>query len=195
MPDKINPVAFQLVRICWSVFGTLTWDRDAATWNNEHSEKIRQTDFHRLVGNTCGRLRLRSRELAVYAKTEWGEGERGHYNFLIGRQGTKNVSPKIIAATMLGIWLKEHGRAKIEPFDAIRQWQGVKYQSKLESDVHGQPICPAEFISTVLRAMIRKNSSESLSPRFTPAISRKDFTFASAKWHDETLRYGNTLTR
>ena len=123
--NKLNPIAYHLAKIDWSQFGTLSWDRDAATSYSEASEQIRQNDFYRLIGHTCGRLRLRPRNLAIYGKTEWGMGMRGHFNYLVSRDGTKDTPPELLAATMLEYWSRKHGVAVIKLFDANLQGRGV----------------------------------------------------------------------
>src|ERR1035437_2595006 len=106
---ELNPIAYHLAKIEWAVFGTVTWDRDVATAYSDGAEQIRRADFHRLIGHACGHLRLRPRNLAIYGKTEWGGGMRGHYNFLVGRQGTEKSTPEIMAATMQEFWSNQRG--------------------------------------------------------------------------------------
>jgi hypothetical protein len=159
---EINGSTFHLLKIDWAVTGTLSWERNFATRCSDTAEQIRQEDFHRFIQNTCGSLKLRSRELPIYGKTEWGAAMRGHYNFLIGRQGTKETAPDVLAATMQEIWSSEHGRARIEPFDANRHRQCVIYQSKREFDGGGNPLSNPEFISRVLKAMFKKNANSPL---------------------------------
>jgi hypothetical protein len=105
--------------------------------------------------------------MAYYGKTERGETMRGHFNFLIARQGTEKVSPEVLAATMQDIWSTQRRRAKVEPFDTKRQRSGVRYQTKLEFQANGEPICPAEIISRALNVML-KNNADAVSAQLLP---------------------------
>jgi hypothetical protein len=167
-----NGMAYNLAKIDWAVFGTLTWDNDSATANSEAAEQIRQRDFNRLIWHTCNRWNLRQRNLAIYGKPEWGGGMRGHYNFLVACHGTKNTPPELLAKTMQEIWSRKHGIAKIEPFDAKRQWQGVSYQSKQEFDASGNPLWHREYISRALKAMFWKNACAATAQILTPLPNR-----------------------
>jgi hypothetical protein len=68
--NRTNGVAYNLAKIDWAVFATLSWDNNSATRYTEAAEQIRREDFSRLIGHACGRLRLRPRNLAIYGKTE-----------------------------------------------------------------------------------------------------------------------------
>jgi len=146
-----------LEKIKWSVFGTLTWDNDSDTRFAPSTERKHKKDFLWLVCKSASRLRLQTRNVAYYGKTEWGAAMHGHFNFLIAEQGTKNVSPEVLAATMQEIWSARRRRAEVVPFDAQRQQAGVRYQSKLEF-VNGEQICTAEIISRALSAILLKNA-------------------------------------
>ena len=81
----------------------------------------------------------------------------------------KDVTPEIMSTTMLDIWKQEHGIAKIKPFDPNLQWEGIKYQTKLyERD--GTQICPDEFLSPVLKGIIRKNNESNSGPLLPPLL-------------------------
>lgn len=99
---SVNPYAFHLAKVPWAVFGTLTWQRDAAT--TATAEALRRKDFWWLIALTCCRLRLRPRRLAIYRKTEWGRGNRGHCNFLIAQRGIEPVSPVKLAEALQDTW-------------------------------------------------------------------------------------------
>lgn len=159
---NLNPIAGHLEKIAWSVFGTLTWDNDSAKRFAPSTERLHKNDFRWLVNKSASRLKLQTRNLAYYGKTEWGAAIHGHFNFLIARQGTEKVSPEVLAATMQEIWSTQQRRAEIVKFDANRQRQGVRYQSKLEFEANGEPICPAEIISRALISMLRKNADAAL---------------------------------
>lgn len=172
---ELNPIAYHLAKIDWAIFGTLSWMDDSATRYSEAAEQIGQRDFRRFILHTCTRLKLRPRNLAIYGKTEWGGGMRGHYNFLVARHGTKDTPPELLAATMLKYWSKKHGLAKIEPFDAKRQWDGVSYQSKQEFDDSGNRLWHPEYFSRALKAIFWKNadavSAQNLPPLPNPSPS------------------------
>ena len=158
-PIKVCPsMPGHLENVSWSVFGTLMWDNDSATRFAPSTERIHKKDFRWLVCKSASRLKLQSRNVAYYGKTEWGEKMRGYYNFLIARQGTEKVAPEVLAATMQEIWTSQRRRAEVVAFDANRQRQGVEYQSKLEFAANREPICPAEIISRALKVMLRKNA-------------------------------------
>jgi hypothetical protein len=168
---NLNPIAGHLEKISWAVFGTLTWDNDSDTRYAIATERIHRKSFQWLVCKSAARLKLQTRNVAYYGKTEWGAAMHGHYNFLIARQGTENVSPEALAATMQDIWTAQRRRAEIEPFDPNRQRQGVRYQSKLEFENTGEPICPAEIISRALNVMLRKNA-EAASVLILPPLPK-----------------------
>lgn len=170
LADKnVNPIAVHLEKIAWSVFGTLTWDNDSATRFATSTERIHQKDFLWLICKSASRLRLQTRNLAYYGKTEWGTAIHGHFNFLIARPGTEKVSPEVLAATMQELWTAQRRRAEVVPFDANRQREGVRYQSKLEFENNGEQICPAEIISRALKMMLRKNA-EAASALLLPPL-------------------------
>jgi len=166
---NLNPIACHLEKISWAVFGTLTWDNDSATRFAPLAERIHKKDFQWLVCKSASRLRLQTRNVAFYGKTEWGAAMHGHFNFLIARQGTGKVSSEVLAATMQELWTARRLRAEIEPFDANRQRQGVSYQSKLEFEANGEPICPAEIISRALNVMLLKNAGAA-SAQIVPTL-------------------------
>lgn len=168
LPQRnINPIVVHLEKITWSVFGTLTWDNDSATVFSPSTEQRHAKDVHWLVFKTASLLKLQSRNVAYYGKTEWGVTMRGHYNFLIARQGTEKVAPDVLAATMQEIWSTQRRRAQVVPFDANRQQAGVRYQSKLEY-VNGEQICPAEIISRALTVMLKNNADAVFAPLLPP---------------------------
>jgi hypothetical protein len=167
LEKNLNPIAVHLEKIRWSVFGTLTWENDSATRFAPSTERIHKNDFLWLVHKSASRLKLQGRNMAYYGKTEWGETMRGHFNFLIARQGTEKVSPEDLAATMQDIWSTQRRRAKVEPFDTKRQRSGVRYQTKLEFQANGEPICPAEIISRALNVML-KNNADAVSAQLLP---------------------------
>jgi hypothetical protein len=174
---ELNPRAYHLAKIGWAVFGTASWMNDSATAYSEAAEQIRQRDFHRFIWHTCNRLNLRPRNLAIYGKTEWGGGMRGHYNFLVARHGTKDTPTELLAATMQDFWSNQHGLCKIEPFDVNRQLEGVRYQSKQEFDASGNPLWHPEFISPVLHALFRKNAAATIIlPPLPKQIHAESFT-------------------
>ncbi len=161
---SLNPFAFHLAQVEWSVFGTLTWRQEALTRDNSFAERLRRCDFRWLVNMTCGRLRLRPRHFLIYRKTEWGPTRQGHYNFLIAKRGTKNVPPQQLADTLQSVWTDGHkGRALVEPFDSWRHLAGVSYQSKREFDSSGNELWQPEEFSKPLQRLFRENTS-SLEP-------------------------------
>jgi hypothetical protein len=157
-----NPFAFHLIQVPWAVFGTLTWERDAATVNTAAAEAIRSRDFFWLIRMACRRLKLRQRRLGIYRKLEWGQGERGHYNFLIAKDGIGTVTPAQLSDTLQKAWTEDSrkGLAKIEPFDAERGLAGVTYQSKPEYDARGQEIWLPEYFSPALTKRFEQNSRD-----------------------------------
>jgi hypothetical protein len=172
--ERLNPYAIHLQRIEWAIFGTLTWEDDARTKYTEPAEQLRRDDFKQFIEATCGWVKIRSRELPIYSKTEWGEGMRGHCNFLVGRQGTEKVAAERLSAVMIEIW-KPTGRAVIEPFNPRWQKEGVEYQSKLEYDTNFQPIFPKEYSTPVLKAMLQKyadTETDVAAPDFETIFSR-----------------------
>lgn len=159
---SLNPYAYHLEQIDWLIFGTLTWEQDALTSYTQRAEDLRRKDFYRLIGLTCGRLGLRTRELAIYRKTEWGKGKRGHCNFLIARYGTHNVTASELAKTLQDAWTwggKPLGRAKIEAFDSQKRLEAVTYQSKREFDSRGNELWMPEDFSPALKKLFLRTAS------------------------------------
>jgi hypothetical protein len=159
----MSAYAYHLEKVEWAVWGIATWDGTSKSGTSEASEQLRRADFFRIIGKTCTRLRLRHRHLAIYAKTEWGRGRRGHCHFLIAKHGTQSTTPAILAATIQELWSAEHGLAKVEPFDVTRQCDAVAYQCKQEFDAGGIPILHPEYVNGALQSLLRKNAECALS--------------------------------
>jgi hypothetical protein len=166
-----NPIAFSLGKIDWKIFGTGTFDRDFLTFKNDSAEKLRQIEFVRLITATSSKHDLLTRHLIYYGRSEFGQGERGHYNFLIGEQGTETVSADRLAATMQRIWTTgafRRGIGIIEPFRKHLHLEAVLYQSKYEFDSNGNLLIPAEIRSPMLGKFItRKSAGDVLLKRIT----------------------------
>lgn len=159
-----NAYAYHLAQIEWAVFGVLTWMDDARTYRTIAACNRRSQDFNRLVGMTCGRLKLRPRHLAIYRKTEWGQGQRAHCHFLVGRHGAESVAPSRLAEAMTDLWTngpQRRGTATIEPFKPEGLLRGVTYQSKLESDSFGNPLLPDDYFSPALNRLFKLNAQAS----------------------------------
>lgn len=158
----LNPVCFSLGKFDWKVFGTLTFDRDFLTGMGDFAAKSREKEFDCLLTATAAKHDLRTRNLIYYGRSEFGRGERGHFNFLIGEFATENVSAAELAATMQTFWTtgnRRRGIAKIEPFRNDLKLEGIMYQSKYEFDGSGErlPIC--EVISPMLKKMICRDAA------------------------------------
>jgi len=156
-----NPIAFTLGKFDWKIFGTGTFDRDFLADNYDSAEKLRQIEFDRLITATCARHGLRTRNLIYYGRTEFGNGGRGHYNFLIGEHATETVSPIVLAATMQNFWSNgafRRGIAKIEPFRKDLHLEGVLYQSKYEYDSKGNRLSIDEILSPMLKKVISREN-------------------------------------
>jgi hypothetical protein len=155
-----NPIAYHLEQINWSVFGTITFKNDSFTYDNKVSEQERSKVFHRLIGCTCTKLRLRNRRLIYYKRTEWGAGQRGHINFLIGKNGTESVTPLELSEKMQTFWtggLFPIGTAVIEPFRKELHSEGIRYQSKYEFDSQHNLLNDYEEFSDLLLKRIHTN--------------------------------------
>jgi len=158
---SFNPMEYHLKQIEWAVFGTITFKDDYMTWDNKVSEEKRLKVFHRLIGFTCSKLKIKNRRLIYYKKTEWGSGHRGHINFLIGMDGIEPVTPFELSQKMQGYWtggLFPLGTAVIEPFRKNLHDEGISYQSKLEFDSFGNQLNnPDEFSEMLLKRMQRNS--------------------------------------
>lgn len=162
----INPYGFHLAQIEWAIFGGLSWRQDSIASGNDWADGMRQADFYRLIGVTCTRHRLRPRRLLVYGKSEWGNGKRAHFHFLIGKEGLRGVLPAALCKTMLNLWTVEfnNGTAQIESYDWQQHLDGIFYQSKYEFDQTGNEPCISETFSYMLRKrMTRNGESQELS--------------------------------
>lgn len=148
-----NPDAYHLVKVNWSVQGCLTWKTDGFTNYNygQWGEDLRRNDFQNLLDITCAKLKLRKRELVYYHKTEWGGAMLGHFHYLIGTQGIRNISPALLAQTMQDIWAH---KAEIEPFDNQLVANGVNYVTKYEFDSRGNILKSYPFFSKKLRCLM-----------------------------------------
>ena len=158
---SFTPIEYQLKQISWAVFGTITFKDACLTYDNKASEEARWKVYHRLIGFTCSKLKLKNRRLIIYAKTEWGNGHRGHINFLIGNDGIAPVAPIELAQKMQGFWtggLFPIGTACIEPFRKDLHSQVISYQTKLEFDSFGNPQNNSEEFSDLLLKRMERNS-------------------------------------
>jgi len=149
----VNPTGFHLAQIEWAIFGALTWRAEALATGTEWAHKMRLKDFYHLLGVSCSKHRLRPRRLMVYAKSEWGNGRRGHLHFLIGKAGMESIAAAKMAETMREIWIdrRVRGTAFIVPFNPYYHLDGVLYQSKYEFDQTGDEVCIAEDFSKMLQ--------------------------------------------
>jgi len=165
----LNGVAYNLAKIDWLLTCHFTWEFDSRVADTDFSEQRRKEDLSRLLGSTCGRFKLRIRNLAYYHKTEWGKSLRGHCHLLLARHGTKNVAPELLASDLKESWLK-YGIAVIEPFDKKRHWEAVSYSSKTEKDANGHPRFHPEYFSPALKTLLLRLKDAS------PANSISSFT-------------------
>jgi hypothetical protein len=157
-----NPIAFQLVKFEWAIFGTCSFQRGFLTYDANKSEELRKAEVFRLLGVACAVHRIKTRRLLFYGKTEWGENKRGHYHFLIGRQGAEHVEPAALAATLQDGWTNgpyRRGVARIEPFRQELHREGVLYQSKYEFDATGERLPTNEAFSPMLQKLMRRNAA------------------------------------
>ena len=61
-----NPIAYSLVKFDWKIFGTATFEpkflwidtKDFITSNHDLAEKLRQSEFNRLLTATCAKLEI-----------------------------------------------------------------------------------------------------------------------------------------
>ena len=156
-----NPFAYHLEKIDWAIFGTITFRDDAFTYDSNLSEELRKNECRKLIGKAATKLRLRQRRLLYYGKSEFGAGNRGHYNFLIGKDGTESVTPSVLAGTLQDLWtggLHPQGTAVIEPFRAELHKQGIAYQTKHEFDESGNRLNNPEMFSYILEKRIKENA-------------------------------------
>jgi hypothetical protein len=158
---SINPIEYHLKQIEWAVFGTITFRDDYMTYDNKASEEARHIVYHRLIGCTCSKLKIKNRNLIAYMKTEWGKGHRGHLNFLIGKDGITPVTPQELSQKMQVFWaggLYPLGTAVIEPFRKDLHSEGISYQTKLEFDAFGNALNNSEEFSYMLLKRMATNS-------------------------------------
>jgi len=160
---SINPIEFHLRQIEWAVFGTITFKDDFLTYDNRASEDARRRIYHRLIGYTCSKLKIKNRRLIEYSKTEWGKGHRGHINFLIGMDGIAPITPLELSEKMQGLWtggLFPIGTACIEPFRKDLHSEGISYQTKYEFDYFGKQLANSEYFSYLLQKRMERNSDD-----------------------------------
>jgi hypothetical protein len=158
----LNPIAYHLEQVEWAIFGTVTFRNDAFTFDNSLSEELRKNACRKLIGNACTKLRLRHRRLLYYGKSEWGTGHRGHYNFLIGKDGVESVTPSEFANLMQQLWvggMYPQGTAVIEPFRKDLHKNGIRYQSKYEQDSKGNLLNNPEMFSYILWKRLNENAA------------------------------------
>jgi len=167
-PSTNNPIAYHLAQVNWSIFGTLTWQVDSRSINTATAKTLRMNDFRWLMLNACAILRIKTKRLAFYRKTEWGGGDRAHYNFLIAKDGLPaDVTAKTLADTLSRVWRQPSGHrglCEIEPFDNETHLQGVLYQCKYEFDATSSQFECDEYRSPALSKILQKNSGNVLSP-------------------------------
>lgn len=156
----LNPYAYHLAKVDWSVFGTLTWEQDIFCDYTLDAELLRRGDFYWLICVACKKLKLRQRRLAIYRRTEFSQGMRGHCNFLIAKRGAEKVTSRELAHTLTRIWTQESwkGLAVIQPFDIERHLNGITYQSKREFDSFGNELWLFEEFTPALKRLFQNNA-------------------------------------
>ena len=160
--SRLNPIAYHLEQVEWAIFGTITFRNDALTFDNTLSEELRKGACRKLIGKTCTKLGLRHRRLLYYGKSEFGAGNRGHYNFLIGKDGTESVTPSELANVLQQLWtggMCPQGTAVIEPFRKELHKNGIRYQSKYEHDSAGNLLNNPEMFSYILWKRLTENAA------------------------------------
>jgi hypothetical protein len=157
-----NAYAYHLEKVKWAIFGTITFLDDVFTYDTKLAGgEMRRDACRLLICKAASRVGLRPRRLLYYGKSEFGRGKRGHYNFLIGRDGTESVPAGAYAAKMQDMWtggLKSQGTAVIEPFRADLHKQGIAYQTKHEFDELGNRLNNSEMFSYILEKRIKENA-------------------------------------
>ena len=158
--NRSPALEWQLRKTEWAVMGYLTWKSAEAAANSSYGDQRRGHDFLKIIGLTCGVCRLRTRNLAIYAKSEFGEGGRGHFNFLIGAQGLRSVPPEIFSENFHRLWEKFYGLAKVTPFDPLQAQQGIAYIAKQEYGQDSHALNHWEYFSPAFKRLLHQSAEE-----------------------------------
>lgn len=160
-----DPIAHHLLKIEWSVFGTVTWDDPMARIDSPEGEQLRRHDFDRFILKTATVFKLRPKNIAVYQSMERGAASQCHYHFLIAKKGLEKVTDIAqLCMTMEQIWKEviladsprnaDAKRVDIVPFKSELHAEGVRYVTKRERNAAGQ-LDRVDFMSPRLMKMLK----------------------------------------
>jgi hypothetical protein len=158
---KILPDALNLIDLEFAVFGGISWESEFCRTGTHPARKARLKDFHRLCKLTCQQLKIKYRYVLFYYRDEPSPAGEWHSHFLIGANGTETVTHAVLAAKLQETWTKKlnKGKAKIEPFDQTRQFDGVSYLCKVSRDGNGNEIANFPVLSKALLNLIQKKNA------------------------------------
>ena len=152
-----NPYLFHLIKVPWSVFGTLTWKQESKRRGTQASESRRREDFKWLIRSTGSILKRRGKHFAYYHAMEWGKAGECHFHFLIAQDGLEHISPSTLANTLQELWKHSNGLGVVQPFDKAKQFAGVSYCLKREYDGFGKELERFDYLSPRLQKIVQRN--------------------------------------
>lgn len=151
---SFNAITYPLHKVDWLIFGTFTFQDTWFIAQSHRAEKARESALYSLLCGVCKRHHLRLRDLAFYAKHEFGASGRSHLNLLIAAKGCKTISAETLADSLQQMWT--NGTAKVESFRQDWQFAGTAYQTKYEFSAQGQNLENTEIISPALLRQLKQ---------------------------------------
>jgi len=156
---------FNLQKVSWSVFGSLTWNNALHRADTDKARALRHADFDTLLTRVCKDLGVRRKHIGYYHATEYGKGNQCHLHFLLwDKRGC--ISSEVLASKIQEVWNTEFVLARhigeiergavVEVYDhtCLRK-PAVQYCLKREFDSKGFEREPWERISdNLLRHLI-----------------------------------------
>jgi len=176
LPYKVHPICFNLLKIDWAIFGSLTWKQLSNRRDTPEMDQKRFNYFYSLIRWTCREFDLKEREIEYFVTSERGRAGECHLHFLISKRGLKKIAVDRVCLTMKSLWKQNPqlrangidlnrtlwgvgGEAEIVPFDQKRKFKGVSYVCKREFDEFGNEYFKEYKLSTALARHITEINS------------------------------------
>ena len=155
---KVLPDALNLIEMELAVFGGLSWKSEFCRMGSPAAHKARLKDFHSLCKRACDLHAVKYRSVLFFFRDEPSRAGEWHGHFIIAAKGIETVSAAELSATLQNVWTKEFnkGIAKIEPFEASRQLEGVCYVCKVSRNDRGNEFANFPVLSTALLNLIQE---------------------------------------
>lgn len=190
--SKIHPIFYSLMKVEWAIFGNLTWKKPSYRKDNPRAEQDRFNCFYSLVRRTCQSLQLKQKEIQYFVTNERGNASECHLQFLIGKNGLRDMPFDRVCLTMQFLWdnhlqLTKNGiqsnrtlwgaggRRQIEPFEPKQKIALVAYVCKRERDNFGNEYPASYKLSIALVKHIQEINAgvDKPPPKPPPSICKR----------------------